>query len=347
MRWGSKGTDVSKLVSRNGWYHFHGGRPGHRVRLSLHTRNKREAERSQRFIDRQNLLDMLGVKPPDIDPEQFKERYLEYSKTNKAEKTFVEDRRVLRLFFAQVRVKDLALVSPSLIETWKNVRAQRISPVSVNHELRHLQAAFGMAETWSLIEHNPFRRVKKIRVDRRDPIILSPEQVMELLNRASDENRPFFMLALYTGMRLGEIVHLRPQDIDWQARVIHVANRASWHTKSRRERRIPIHPDLYRILKGLPRDGETLWPYTADTLAKRFKRTAKTVGLSNRITFHTLRHTFASYLVQLGQPIRQVQELLGHSNVTVTEMYAHLGVESLVGVVAALEYGRPADAAQK
>ena len=84
--------------------------------------------------------------------------------------------------------------------------------------------------------------------------------------------------------------------------------------------------------------GPQLWPYGRDdALTRQFKRAVRRASLQDDVYFHTLRHTFASYLVESGQPIRQVQQLVGHSIVTVTETYAHPERESLRRAVSVLQ----------
>ena len=195
-----------------------------------------------------------------------------------------------------------------------------------------------MAEQWELIERNPFKRVKALRVDQKQPLFLAQKEIQAIAEQIRPHARPFLFLALYTGMRLGEVTNLQWADIDWDRRVIHVVNRGTHHTKSRKERQIPIHDRLYQLLQVIPKCGLKVWPYTDGALSRNFKEAVRKAGLSEEISFHTLRHTFASYLVELGQPIRQVQELLGHSNVTVTEIYAHLQNDSLRKAVAVLEF---------
>ena len=324
---------------KDGLFFFDGSVRGHRRRKYLGTRNRREAERRKRDLDRLVWEDRVGLIEASIDLSVFIERYLEYSRINKAYGTFREDKRILGEFSRFVGGVRLDEVRVEVIERWKMARSKGVSPRTVNKELRHLQAAFSIAVDWDLGQSNPFKRVKRLPVDEKVPVFLSPEEIVSVFDHLRGDVRPMVSIALYSGLRLGEVANLQWGDVDLERRLIRVVNRGTFHTKSRRERDIPMHDALYDVLVQLPRTGIALWPYKADWLTRLFKRAVRRGGLSESITFHSLRHTFASYLVSSGEPIRQVQQLLGHSDVRVTEIYAHLELGSLRKSVSALDFG--------
>jgi len=149
---------------------------------------------------------------------------------------------------------------------------------------------------------------------------------------------PFFMTALRTGLRLGELFALRWESIDFVKRRIHV--RQSHHRghlgspKNGRTRNVPISPALaavlrdYRHLKGelvfCTAEGNYL---TRDRVKRPFERITKAAGLP-RIRLHDLRHSFASQLTMAGVPQRAVQLYLGHSDPKMTMRYSHLSPEA-------------------
>ncbi|MCF8432717.1 MAG: site-specific integrase, partial [Melioribacteraceae bacterium] len=147
-----------------------------------------------------------------------------------------------------------------------------------------------------------------------------------------------FFIAFYTGMRLGEIVNMRRNWINFEENTITIISDYGFSSKSKKERKIPIHNNILEILvsntnniqmkdfvfrKGL-KNG-----YKKDNVSKKFKKIVRSCGLNDKIHFHSLRHSFASILVQKGISLYVVKELLGHENLSTTQVYSHLQISNL------------------
>ena len=127
-----------------------------------------------------------------------------------------------------------------------------------------------------------------------------------------------------SGLRLGEMLALHPGQVRDGLLVL------DGNTKSGRPRGIPLPPRAVRIAKArLP------WPLSRDQLRDRFVAARNAAGMAH-IRWHDLRHTYASWLVQAGQPLTAVRDLLGHSSLAVTHRYAHLAPAHLAAAVATL-----------
>ena len=160
--------------------------------------------------------------------------------------------------------------------------------------------------------------------------------------------QPLFLCALRTGMRQGEIVALRWRDLDWNRKAIRVRNSASdgklCPTKSYRAREVPIPKDLLEALISI-RNNNSEFVFAAQngsmlhpkTLLRPLRTANKNSGVK-RIRFHDTRHSYASHLVMTGAPIKAVQELLGHRDLTTTQKYAHLTPDCKKAVVDQLEH---------
>ena len=147
--------------------------------------------------------------------------------------------------------------------------------------------------------------------------------------------------ALGTGLRRGELLNLRWGDLDLLAGSVHVRNRDGFTTKSGQERVVPLAGAALAVVRELAgaRVGEDPsahvftgvggGPVNPDYLSKRFSHYRRLAGLPGQLHFHSLRHTYASRLVQSGASVYKVQALLGHSNVKTTQQYAHLTGQSL------------------
>jgi integrase len=225
--------------------------------------------------------------------------------------------------------------------------AKGLSPASVNHYLKTLQKLIECAMDWGLVETNPVRGVPRLKVDRDKWSFLDFEDAEKFMAAVPKRWQPLFLCALRTGMRQGELLGLQHQDIDWKRRVIHVRRALSLgslkSTKSFSSREVPITVDLLEALLVTRNNGsEFVFPARdggflhRKTLARPLRKANKDSTVKT-IRFHDLRHTFASHLVMAGVPIRTVQELLGHGDLTMTLRYAHLTPECRQDAIRTLE----------
>ncbi|MEM6785252.1 MAG: site-specific integrase [Bacteroidota bacterium] len=167
------------------------------------------------------------------------------------------------------------------------------------------------------------------------------ERLVQTLRQASSNAHeqevgwliPLVTVAVYTGLRLGELVALRWRDVDLHARTLVVRHTATSRTKSRRDRAVPLAQQAVDVLVGIrPHDqldglvftGATGRAVNKEYASKRFLRYRRQAGLPDEIHFHCLRHTTASWLVQGGVSIVRVKEILGHASIQTTMRYAHL-----------------------
>jgi len=219
------------------------------------------------------------------------------------------------------------------VEYFKSQRSQHCSLTTVNIEFRTLRAAFGLAVMLGMIEKNPFASSTQLRVPERLPIHLSEEHFWEFISRVKEPLlRDLFTFAALTGLRQGEILSLRWSDVDLDQKVIFVANSASFSTKSGKCRTVPMNETVFRLLARLQasvhqpqhifeREGKVL---TQSYVSHKFKRYVRAAGLSEALKFHSLRHTFATWLAKRAASLYEVQTLLGHSSAKTTQIYAHL-----------------------
>ncbi len=159
---------------------------------------------------------------------------------------------------------------------------------------------------------------------------------------------PFFLLALRTGMRQGELFGLQWGDLDFVKRKIHIKRamrKRVVHTpKNNRFRMVPMTDQVHDTLKGHRHLKSRDWVFTRDdgrpltrnAIKWAFWRMTRAAGLPE-IRFHDLRHSFASQLVMAGVPLAGVKELLGHADIKMTMRYSHLSSAEVDRYVRALE----------
>lgn len=212
---------------------------------------------------------------------------------------------------------------------------------------RNLKAAFNKAKEWDYVKENCFTKIKLPKKQRLAPVFINSKQLTIISEKLKNEVvKEVVVFAFYTGMRLDEIVNLRWENVDLQNRVITVGDE-QFTTKGRNQRFIPMSEEaLTSILSQRVRKNiiplkplEHKWDFvfckengdkfTGNHFSRRFKKACRAAGLDDSIHFHSLRHSFASNLVQKGVSLYSVKELLGHASISTTEIYSHLNMDSL------------------
>ncbi len=198
---------------------------------------------------------------------------------------------------------------------------------------RGLKSFFNTGIELGYLSDNPFNTVKPKKTQQVKKDVINDVQLgiilMEITNRTIKEIVEFTYL---TGLRLGEVINLRFSDIDFKEKLLTVGSN-SFTTKSRKQRIIPLTEKTYKIvLNSYPlnininksnflftkSDGSK---YSEDYISKMFKKAVIKSKIEIDVSFHSLRHSFATNLAQNGTPINTVKELLGHSNVRTSEIY--------------------------
>jgi len=170
---------------------------------------------------------------------------------------------------------------------------------------------------------------------RRVPVVLSRGEVVQFLDAiASIKYRAILMTAYATGLRVREITHLRVGDIDRRRMVIRVNQ-----GKGRKDRYAMLSPRLLVVLRAYWQQARpTDWlfpgdkpgkPLAASCVQRACKQARRASGLSKRVTPHTLRHSFATHLLEGGTDLRTIQVLLGHNSPRTTARYTHVTLQHL------------------
>ena len=196
------------------------------------------------------------------------------------------------------------------------------------------------------LSDNPMALVEGPKLPDRLPEVLSREEMLSLLrapsvtgedSRLGRRDRAMLQLLYAAGLRVSELISLRPLDIDLQTGVVRVFGKGS------KERLVPLHDEAINCLREylagtrpafhpvhdemfLNRSGKRL---TRQGVWKLVKRYAMQAGITKNISPHTFRHSFATHLLEGGADLRSVQMLLGHADMTATEIYTHVQSERL------------------
>ena len=282
---------------------------------------------------------------PRVKLQEFYKDFKEYAlKIYSSETVSVYDRAFTQ-FNESCGNRILASVTEKHIDEFKAKRLQEIRFVTVNIELRTLRSAFYTAVRWKLIKANPFKDVRLCAIDDVVPPYFSLLDFTKVISAIDKEwFRQVLIVAVLTGMRRGELLNLRWSDIDLEKRLICVQSKGNFRTKNGRRRIIPMNPHVFDVISLLSKNqGEYVFTCEGEKildrgLSLRFKRLVRKLKLNKALYFHSLRHSFASWLVQEGVSLYDIQKLLGHSNIRVTEKYSHLVPEQLHNIVSKIPF---------
>jgi integrase len=195
---------------------------------------------------------------------------------------------------------------------------------------------FNKAIAWGMWDgENPIKKVKLPRLNNRRERFLSQKEaklLLEELQKVSPQLHDMSLLGLHTGMRAGEIFALKWGHVDFENGLIHIAD-----PKSGRARKAFMTPTVKEMLLKLKAGEPEGYLFQSrvggpiQSVSHAFDRAVRRLGFNNgitdprqKVTFHTLRHTFASWLALQNTPILTIKELLGHQSLAMTERYSHL-----------------------
>ena len=266
--------------------------------------------------------------------------YLEYLELEKglSQNTIDAYRRDLS-DFAQ-NLEDIHSINRMNINAYvRTLRERKLAPTSVIRKVASLRGFFKWATSSGILEKNPAATLEQPKTPQRLPKVVSVKEIDEMLHNNLTPLEHVMMELLYScGLRVSELVNLKLNDIDLSSKYIRCFGKGS------KERIIPIGEQAKAML-------QEYFP-TRDLLVKKYNLTTKNLLIKDNghfvtrqdvynfihaqgklihknISPHTLRHSFATHLLENGADLRVVQELLGHSDVSTTQLYTHISKKRL------------------
>ncbi len=240
-------------------------------------------------------------------------------------------RRHILPYMGDMRLEDISRLT---LSRWlEDRRAEGFAPGTCNRMLFILKYVFNCARRWSFLNDSPARDVSALPDHEFRERYLSEDEARRLLKvLAVATNRQAaraIKLLLFTGARKSEILQARWEHVDFTRRVLTVPL-----SKSGKPRYIPLSRAAMRVLTSIPRRSEWLFPSPRtqshlSTLHSQWHKIRTEAELQD-VRLHDLRHTFASFLVNSGCSLYEVQKILGHHDPKVTTRYAHLDQDSLL-----------------
>lgn len=270
-------------------------------------------------------------------------QYLEYLELEKglANNTIEAYRRDLYIFAENV--DSIESIDRNFINNYiRSLKEKKLAPTTVIRKVASLRGFFKWTTTMNILTSNPASTLEQPRIPKRLPKVVSIKEIEEILHSDLTELQLLIIELLYScGLRVSELANLKINDIDLASKYIRCFGKGS------KERIIPIGSKALEALKNyLPQ---------RDLIIKKYQLNSKKLLINNlgrnlnrqdiynfihscgkkiykNISPHTLRHSFATHLLENGADLRVVQELLGHSNVSTTQLYTHISKKRLKDV---------------
>ncbi len=257
--------------------------------------------------------------------------------------------------FDMMKVESYCIEKASEIKNWNalDVRdfiafcvGQEMAPNSQSRMISTLRAFFHFLMLERYIQVNPMLLIESPKLGRYLPDVLSQEEVLAIINQvdlsqsAGHRDRAILEVLYSSGLRVGELLSLQISNCFWNEGYLRIVG------KGNKERLVPIGTWAIKWVQFYLQRERNHWPMQPEsedilfinqkgkslsrmTVLNIVKREAIKVGIHKDVSPHTFRHSFATHLVEAGADLRSVQEMLGHSSITTTEIYTHLDRQRL------------------
>lgn len=319
-----------------GWYISFVDAKGKRrkKRVQGHTRTQAiEALRREKSkVEREAVLGI--IEPSDITTEAFFARYQRHQKSRIAASTYERLEDIL------VRLKRhlppaLKMIDKAAVSAYIDKRAEAVKAGTIAKEVSVLKHALGLAvDEWDLLSSNPAAKAKLPKLPEGRTRYLSPTELKAALEKAPEWMRAPIALASFTGMRRGELLKLTWKDVDLAGRRVYLHE-----TKNGSLRILPLNDLALGVLQSLPagEPGDAVLqgidPKKLSVYTRRLFASLKIQGAS----FHTLRHTAASWLAMSGAGLYEIGQFLGHKTPRMTSRYSHLSPDYMANTAGRLD----------
>lgn len=270
-------------------------------------------------------------------------QYLEYLEVEKGLSQNTTDAYRRDLYDFALGVNCLEDVGRGYINNYiRGLKERKLAPTSIIRKVASLRGFFKWATSMNIIEKNPASTLEQPKVPQRLPKVVSIKEIEEILLADLSELQLVMVELLYScGLRVSELVNLKLNDIDMNSKYVRCFGKGS------KERIIPIGGRAIEALKKyLPQRELVFKKYNLNSKKLLVNDLGRYINrqdvynfihacgkkIHKNISPHTLRHSFATHLLENGADLRVVQELLGHSDVSTTQLYTHISKKRLKDV---------------
>lgn len=327
---------------KNGSWYIIWREKGKQKRKSLRTKEKRIANIALRhFREKFYTQNKYAVSKGETPLLQFIELFINHKSVVARSQTiriYYNTLNKAYLFWGNIKMQEInhLLIDRFLL----NLIQSGLKPPTINKYYRHLKSALKKAIIWQYIPPENILEWPKALEEEKQLRFLTSEQLKILFKSITHDEEwfDFILFTAYSGLRSGEVIRLKKNDIDNPSGFLRISS----EQKNKDESRIPINKTMREIInRGEHRkNGEKLFRFNnTNWVSHKFKNTIRKANLPDHIRFHDLRHTFATHLMTQGVNIKFIQDLLRHKSLQSTMVYATLSPEHLKGVSNSINFG--------
>lgn len=311
---------------------------GKRRRISLKTKDGKVAIlRAGKLAD-----DRTATNDGKVLLSAFLQRLDTYTQATRKGNTQYRYQLAWREFLNWRNFKYLDQITPAVLDEYAvycKSQLKKPTAAGLNRKIQAIKTSMRQAEFWELLPPQNWRKVSKFKQSKGRVEYHTPKEIKEILGIFNPAWRLVVLLGCRAGLRRGEIANLKWADVDFKNNQLYIAP-----NKTEKHRFIPIADDLRKALEkakqGRKKEiyvinvGDTSHRDDPNYLSAYYRKA--TADLPFNCFLHKLRHTFASHLVQAGIDLYRVKNLMGHTSITMTEIYAHLAPTDLKAAIKSL-----------
>ena len=270
-------------------------------------------------------------------------QYLEYLELEKGLSSNTIDAYRRDLYSFAENVSDIHEIGRNYINSYvRTLKEHGYAPTSIIRKVASIRGFFKWVSSMSILDKNPASTLEQPKVPKRLPKVISLKEIEEMLHSDLTPLQAVVMELLYScGLRVSELVNLKLNDIDIRSKYVRCFGKGS------KERIIPVgRKAIDKLNEYMPYRALIVSKYNLDTKRLLISDNGRLINRQDIYTFihekgklihknispHTLRHSFATHLLENGADLRVVQELLGHSDVSTTQLYTHISKKRLKDV---------------
>lgn len=299
--------------------------PNLNVKLSFPviTKHPEFTEGQKQSLKRRNELTSLTNSFEDIRRELISRKY-----SYKTVKIYIYYNRDLLIFTG----KEYSAIDDNDIKNYLLylVEEKESATSTLNQAINALKFYYG-----TMLKKNFIYEIKRPRKDKKLPVVLSQGEVAKILSSVDNiKHKALLMLVYSAGLRVGEVIRLKVEGIDSDRMLINIKD-----AKGRKDRYTMLSKTALEVLRDYwSQYKPEIWLFegtradrhlSTRTVEKILEHACEKAGIKKDISVHTLRHSFATHLLESGTDLRYIQELLGHKNSKTTEIYTHVSTKSI------------------
>lgn len=276
----------------------------------------------------------ITVEEPSQEGYQQIELFKQYLRSKRySENTVKTYSDALKSFLTFFKNKKIADLNNQDIIIYNNefIRKNNLSSSYQNQIVNAIKLYFSSVQDRKI----EIEKIHRPKSEKKLPNVLSKEEVKSIVEVHTNLKHKTMLSLIYScGLRCGELLALKPIDIDSKRNIVLLKN-----AKGKKDRIVPLSPKILQMLRDYYKmykpttylfEGQKAGtPYDERSLQQVLKQALKKVGITKPVTLHWLRHSYATHLLESGTDLRYIQELLGHKSSKTTEIYTHVSTKSI------------------